>query len=104
MACQGMPELRVIFDTCVFPAHTPQHPEIVGCGTAIYLKPVTRKRAPLIHNVSHLLRNVLFLARPYGRRKLGLFSWISRRPSAESKTSPRGSAACDGRGTVKSCR
>ena len=40
-------ELRVLFDTCVTPAHTPQHPEIVGCDAAIYLERLTRKRAPV---------------------------------------------------------
>ena len=59
---------RVTFDTCVFPAHTPQHPEIVGCDAAICLKRVTRNPLGwLIDNVSDLIRRVLLLAPPYGR-------------------------------------
>ena len=42
-------ELR-IFDTCVFPAHTPQHPEIVGCDAAIYPKRVTRNPLVLVYS------------------------------------------------------
>jgi hypothetical protein len=46
-----------------------------------YLKRVTRKHAPIIHNVSNLIRHVLFLARPHGTAKLvGFFR--SRKQSA----------------------
>ena len=45
-----MPELRVAFDTCVVPAHTPQHREIVGCDAAIYLKRVTRNPLVLVYS------------------------------------------------------
>jgi len=40
----------VTFDTCGFPAHTPQHPEIVGRDAAIYLKRVTPNPLVLVYS------------------------------------------------------